>query len=384
MITTGAGSVVCACVCSVDGAQKKKTHQRIFFTAAPQLCGEPHDRCFVDGQRLHAGTHMRTLEAAPKRSALPHGGGLITTVMMAGRRAYQRPLLLLLAAVLLVVALSAAARSGGAARFASLVDRSRRRTSQTGPSSWRRLLHGLSNALRISATREESIGPAGKSTDPSGEDKKIRGQTAFKVDDVVELVGNRMLSPFVVTRVQPIFDESRALSRDDVDAERIGAHHVDIVNQDIMGYDLARASDGLVVRDVLQTAMRQYQPYPVGTAALCNVDVLDNGRERWKPCSIEEYTPSESTGILQHRYRVRGEGFEAKLQIARGATEESGYMMCSVGGDATQQSPTRSNAVLPSAFKGKRTANRRPSGSGFFGSITSASWLHEVDKFGER
>ena len=84
-----------------------------------------------------------------------------------------------------------------------------------------------------------------------------------------------------------------------------------------MGYDLARASDGLVVRDVLQTAMRRYQPYPVGTAALCNVDVLDNGREKWKPCSIEEYMLSESTGILQHRYRVRGEGFEAKLQIAR-------------------------------------------------------------------
>lgn len=240
---------------------------------------------------------------------------------MAGRRAYRRPLLLLLAAVLFVVALSAAAWSGGAARFASLVDRSRRRTGQTGPSSWRRLLHGLSNLLRINATQEEeSLQSADMPTDPSdapGEDKKIRGQTAFKVDDVVELISNRMLLPFVVTRVQPILDESLALSRDDVDAERIGAHHVDIVNQDIMGYDLSRASDGLVVRDVLHTAMQRYQPYPVGTAALCNVNTLDNGRENWKPCLIEEYMPSESTGILQHRYRVRGEGFEAKLQIAR-------------------------------------------------------------------
>lgn len=138
----------------------------------------------------------------------------------------------------------------------------------------------------------------------------LRGKSLFKEGDVVEIVHNRVLAPFKVEAVHSVRGDLRTNYYDD-DAEEFVADYSYSI-----GYDLVRASDGFKVLQIPESSLRYYEPYPIGTEALCNIGDFGKGRDDVEPCFVQDYIPvgeeeTTSSGpltVLNNQYMVSVQG----------------------------------------------------------------------------
>mmetsp|Transcript_23174 Transcript_23174/g.48882 ORF Transcript_23174/g.48882 Transcript_23174/m.48882 type:complete len:284 (+) Transcript_23174:183-1034(+) len=142
------------------------------------------------------------------------------------------------------------------------------------------------------------------------EEKLLQRVEKFQVGDVVEqmyngnTVKNRILYPFQVEEVHfgPL-DASDNSGYDDANVR----------------YTLTRLFDGTKTKDVPESFLQDYSPYPQNSKALCNVGGYGAGTEKLVSCTTVDYIPaSESLVTKESKYRVRTKDGEVKeLSIGR-------------------------------------------------------------------
>lgn len=178
-----------------------------------------------------------------------------------------------------------------------------------------------SNQIELRAAQEdnsmlrEELMVLSKDDDSSDGDKRLRGISKYEKGDIVEVVHNRVLAPFKVVDIHSISDDLHVDYYDDLTDDIVAEY------QHSFGYDLIRATDGFKLNQIPESSLRNYEPYSIGTKALCNIGEFGTGKETSVPCSINEYTPSESSGILvlQNQYMaliLDGPGVNKQFEIS--------------------------------------------------------------------
>ena len=154
-----------------------------------------------------------------------------------------------------------------------------------------------------SQLREELATQIMPRNEDADDERGFRGASKFQRGDIVEIIHNRVLAPFQVVDVHAISDELHVDYYDDYTDDMVADYSTKSI-----GYDLFRASDGFKLQSVPELSLRQYESYPIGSKALCNVgDLGNNGKEdQIIPCSVKDYSSIEPFGImvLRNEYKV--------------------------------------------------------------------------------
>ncbi len=106
----------------------------------------------------------------------------------------------------------------------------------------------------------------------------LRGGGAFRVRDVVQISGTTSAAPWKI--------QAR--------------------KQDGM-YNVIQTTDGEVTSSVGKDLLSLYEPYDIGSEALCNMGTYGSGHVEFVPCSILQYSPllTKRPTALQGKYQVR-------------------------------------------------------------------------------
>ncbi len=138
------------------------------------------------------------------------------------------------------------------------------------------LLKAKLQALGRKNSAADFIETNGRAVDEST--SNLRGGGTFRVGDVVQIRGTASAAPWKI--------QSR--------------------NQDGT-YCVIQTTDGEVTSSVRQDNLSLYEPYDIGSEALCNMGTYGSGHVDFVPCSILQYSPllTKRPTVLQGKYKVR-------------------------------------------------------------------------------